>query len=51
MIFYPEFYIEFPEPGIVELLTVVGDEYSKNPKLEHNQFPGEVPNVFLSDFG
>lgn len=36
MIFDLKCYIEFLEPGIVELFVVVGDEHSGDPKPTHN---------------
>lgn len=44
-----ELWTKFSEPDIVELLTVVIDEYPRYPNSAHNWFPCEVPDILLSD--
>ena len=51
MVLYPKLRVEVPECAVVELLSVVRNEYSGYPVLTDNVSPNEIPNVPLRDSG
>ena len=51
MVLYPKLRVEVPEYAVVELLSIVKDEYSRYPVPADNVSPNETPNVPLHDNG
>lgn len=50
MIFGAEFYTEFSISGVIELLSIVGNDDLGNTESADDRLPDEVPDVSLGNF-